>query len=185
MRFAATGVAGCTIVELDRHEDNRGFFARSWCADEFREAGLPDRVVQCSISFNRRAGTVRGMHLQIPPSAEGKLVRCTRGAIFDAIVDLRSGGDSFLGVVTAELDESSGRALFVPPGCAHGFQTLRDETEVLYMMTDVYQPGLGRGFRWDDPAFSIEWPLADPTLNDRDRSYDDFEPSAVTGWQWT
>ena len=175
MKFTSTAIYGCKIIDLERIEDERGFFARAWCADEFRQAGLSDHMVQSSLSFNRNAGTLRGMHLQVPPSREGKLVRCIRGAIFDVVVDLRSVSESYLEKVTIRLDDEIRTALYVPPGCAHGFQTLEDDSEVLYMMTDVYQPELSQGFRWDDPAFDIDWPIENPTIHIRDAEYPDFD----------
>ena len=137
MNFQATAINDCKIVNLEKHEDTRGFFARAWCAKEFEDAGLPGNIVQCSLSQNRKAGTLRGMHYQLPPSNEGKLVRCIRGAIVDVIVDLRSKRDSFLSQVSIRLDQQNGSALYIPPGCAHGVQTLEDDPEVLYMMTDA------------------------------------------------
>lgn len=178
MNFSATAIHGCQIVEMQQFRDERGFFARTWCSEEFSEAGLPGNIVQCSTSYNRRAGTLRGMHFQLPPSKEGKLVRCVRGAMFDAVVDLRSNVESHMETVTVRLDDKQRTALYVPPGCAHGFQTLEDDTEVLYMMTDVYQPELGRGFRWNDPAFGIDWPIDEPILHKRDAEYSDFDKSA-------
>jgi len=184
MNFSATAIHGCKKIELQKNEDSRGYFARAWCADEFQEAGLPGHIVQCSLSYNREAGTLRGMHFQLPPSKEGKIVRCVRGAILDAVVDLRSYEDSHMVSVTIRLDDSQGTALYIPPGCAHGFQTLEDDTEVLYMMTDVYQPELSRGFRWDDPVFSIDWPIPSPIINQRDAEYADFNDSATDSMEW-
>ena len=178
MDFSETDIDGCVIVSPQKHEDERGFFARMWCAHEFKEASLPEQMVQSSLSFNRRAGTLRGMHLQIPPSREGKLVRCVRGAIVDVIVDLRSCLDPDLKTVSIRLDDRNQMAIYVPPGCAHGFQTLEDDTTVLYMMTDIYQPELERGFRWNDPAFSIDWPMDNPIIHEKDAGYPDFDRSA-------
>jgi dTDP-4-dehydrorhamnose 3,5-epimerase len=179
MRLSKTRIEGCFNVEVDKLEDSRGFFARSWCAREFGQAGLPEHIVQSSISFNRKRGTLRGMHLQRPPSAEGKLVRCIRGAIYDVVIDLRIDSASYLTHVGLNLDPDSRRALFVPPGCAHGFQTLEDETEVLYMMTDFYEPELALGVRWNDPVFGIEWPIDMPIMNERDAKYPDFDESNI------
>lgn len=180
MDLAETDIDGCVIVKPQRHQDERGFFARVWCSNEFKEAGLPEQIVQSSLSFNRKAGTLRGMHLQIPPSKEGKLVRCVRGAIIDAIVDLRGSLVSDLRTVTIRLDDRNRLAIYVPPGCAHGFQTLEDDTDVLYMMTDFYQPHLSRGFRWNDPAFNINWPIDNPIIHERDAGYPDFDKSAYS-----
>lgn len=184
MLFSATAIHGCKKIDLQRHEDSRGYFARAWCSDELKQAGLPGRIVQCSLSYNHKSGTLRGMHFQLPPSEEGKIVRCVRGAIFDAVVDLRGYEDSHLAIVTIRLDAQQGTALYIPPGCAHGFQSLEDDTEVLYMMTDVYQPELGRGFRWDDPVFNIDWPNPHPIIHERDAEYADFGDFATVSLDW-
>lgn len=184
MIFVKTAISGCKKVELEKHEDPRGFFARAWCAEDFEQAGLPATIVQSSLSFNRKAGTLRGMHLQLPPSKEGKYVRCIRGAIFDVVVDLRSQSESHLQSVTARLDDRQRDALFIPPGCAHGFQSLEDDSEVLYMMTDVYQPELSCGFRWNDPKFGIEWPIPNPIMHERDAGYADYDSSFVDSLRW-
>lgn len=164
-------MAGAFIVELKRLEDERGFFARSFCRDEFEKQGLNPEISQCNVSFNPRRGTLRGMHFQVDPHAEDKLVRCTQGAIWDVIVDLRTGSPSYAKWFGVELSASSRRALYIPKGFAHGFQTLSDDVEVLYMMAESYDPGCARGARWDDPAFAIEWPIADPLMSDRDRAF--------------
>lgn len=175
MRFGAGRIPGSFVIDIDRMEDERGFFARTWCAGEFREHGLPGVLSQASISWNRARGTLRGMHLQRPPSREGKLVRCTRGAIFDAIVDLRPDSPTFLEADAMELTAANHRALYVPPGCAHGFQTLEADTEVQYQMTDDYRADLSLGYRWDDPLFGIAWPLAPTVMSERDRHYPDLD----------
>ena len=185
MIFSASAIRDCKKVEMEKIEDSRGFFARTWCGEEFEKAGLPCNVVQSSLSYNRKAGTLRGMHLQMPPSKEGKLVRCVRGAVFDAVVDLRSNVASYLKTVTIRLDDVKRTAIYVPPGCAHGFQTLEDETEVLYMMTDVYRPDLSAGFRWNDPVFNIDWPIPDPIIHQRDADYADFDSSFVRRLEWS
>jgi dTDP-4-dehydrorhamnose 3,5-epimerase len=172
--FTETKLAGAFLIEQDRKHDARGFFARVFCVEEFRAHGLNPEVSQCSISFNLRQGTLRGMHWQAAPKAEAKLIRCTRGAIFDVIVDLRPGSATRLQHVSAELDEDNGRMLYIPEGFAHGFQTLADDTEVFYQMTEFFAPDSGRGARWNDPAFGIIWPLPVPILNERDRSWPDF-----------
>jgi dTDP-4-dehydrorhamnose 3,5-epimerase len=174
MIFSETKLAGAFLIDLDRKEDARGFFARVFCVDEFRAHGLKPEVAQCSISFNRRKGTLRGMHWQAAPKAEAKLIRCTRGAIFDVIVDLRPKSPTRLQHITTELSEYNGRMLYIPEGLAHGFQTLADDTEVFYQMTEFFTPDCGRGARWNDPAFEIAWPLPDPIMNDRDRTWEDF-----------
>lgn len=158
------------MIELERIEDERGFFARSWCEREFVEHGLNPRVVQCNISYNERMGTIRGLHYQAEPAPEAKLVRCTRGAAFDVIVDLRRDSPTFHKWFAAELTASNHRALYVPERFAHGFQTLEAETELTYQMSEFYRPELARGARWDDPALRIRWPVADPILSERDRA---------------
>jgi dTDP-4-dehydrorhamnose 3,5-epimerase len=174
MIFTETKLAGSFLIDLDRKEDVRGYFARVFCIEEFRTKGLNPQVAQCSISFNRRKGTLRGMHWQAAPKAEAKLIRCSRGAIFDVIVDLRPKSPTRLQHITAELSEENGRMLYIPEGLAHGFQTLANDTEVFYQMTEFFAPGCGRGARWNDPAFEIAWPLPDPIMNERDRSWPDF-----------
>jgi dTDP-4-dehydrorhamnose 3,5-epimerase len=176
VRFEPTPVAGAVVVELDRHLDDRGFFARAWCADEFA-AGLPDRFVQTSVSWNEHRHTMRGMHWQAEPHGEGKLVRCTRGAILDVAVDLRSESPSYLQHIAVRLDEDNRRALFLAPGLAHGFLTLEAGTEVLYQMDTPYVPEAARGARWDDPAFAIAWPAVPEVISERDRSYPDLVPT--------
>jgi dTDP-4-dehydrorhamnose 3,5-epimerase len=176
--FTRTPLSGAVLVDLERHEDERGFFARSWCQREFRAAGLSDRLVQASLSFTRRRGTLRGLHYQGPPHEEDKLVRCTHGAIWDVIVDLRPASATYLRHYALELRADSGRALFVPTGCAHGFQTLEDETQVFYQMSAFYAPDAGRGIRWNDPRFRISWPIPDPILHPRDAAYPDYRSLA-------
>jgi dTDP-4-dehydrorhamnose 3,5-epimerase len=179
VRFHETLVAGVLVVESERIEDERGFFARTFSVEEFAERGMDQRVNQCSTSFNAEAGTLRGLHYQRAPHAEAKLVRCTRGAIYDVAVDLRSDSPSYLSWFGVELSAENGRALFVPEGCAHGFQTLADASEVLYQISTPYVPDAARGVRWDDPAFEIDWPPAPPegrTMSARDAEYPDFAP---------
>ena len=174
MVFTETKLAGAFLIDLDRKEDFRGYFARVFCVEEFRAKGLNPVVAQCSISFNRRKGTLRGMHWQTAPKAEAKLIRCSRGAIFDVIVDLRPKSPTRLQHISAELSQDNGRMLYIPEGLAHGFQTLAHDTEVFYQMTEFFAPDCGHGARWNDPAFEIGWPLPDPIMNDRDRSWPDF-----------
>jgi dTDP-4-dehydrorhamnose 3,5-epimerase len=179
VRFEETPLRGAWVVELDRHEDERGFFARTFDREEWVGRGMDPTVAQCNTSFNARAGTVRGMHFQADPHGEPKLVRCTRGAIWDAIVDLRPDSSTRRRWFGTELSAANGRALYVPAGMAHGFQTLEDESEVLYMMGHEYVPESARGVRWDDPAFGIEWPDPPPhgrTISERDAAYPDFGP---------
>jgi dTDP-4-dehydrorhamnose 3,5-epimerase len=177
--FRETRVTGSYVVEPERMEDERGFFARTFSSGEFAARGLDDRVEQCSTSFNAKVGTLRGLHYQSAPHGEAKLVRCTRGAIYDVAVDLRPDSPSYLHWFGVELSAADGRALFVPEGCAHGFQTLVDATEVLYQISTPYVPEAARGVRWDDPAFGIEWPPEPPggrTIAPRDAAYPDFAP---------
>jgi dTDP-4-dehydrorhamnose 3,5-epimerase len=160
------------IVGLERLEDERGFFARSFCVDEFAALGLDPSFVQCNISWNRRAGTVRGMHFQQPPAAESKLVRCTRGAIYDVVVDLRPDSPAYRTHVGIELTADNRDALYIPAGAvAHGFQTLVDDTEVSYQMGERYTPSAARGVRFDDPALAIRWPLAVTSVNAKDTEW--------------
>lgn len=171
MKFLPTPLAGAYVVELERIEDERGFFARSFCQDEFRKQGLKTAIAQCNVSWNRKRGTLRGLHYQAAPHEEAKVVHCTRGAVWDVIVDLRTGSPTRLRWHAQELNADNRFALYVPQGFAHGFQTLADGTEVLYQMSESYHPDLARGLRWDDPRLGIRWPLPEPTLSERDRSY--------------
>ena len=174
MIFLPTALAGAFVLDPERFADERGFFARTWCAREAEEHGLDPRMVQCSTSYNKTKGTLRGMHFQAPPHAEAKLVRCTRGAMYDVIIDLRPSSSTFTRHVAVMLSAENGRAIYVPEGFAHGFQTLEAETEVLYQMSAFYVPSHSRGVRWDDPAFGIAWPPAERIISERDRSYPDF-----------
>ena len=174
MRFLPTKLPGVFVVEMEMREDERGSFARSWCRDEFAAQGLDTNLAQCSVSFNKRRGTLRGMHFQAEPHAEVKLVRCTAGAVYDVAVDLRPASPTFRQWTATELTAENYRAMYVPLGCAHGFQTLTDGAEILYHMSEFYQPGAGRGVRWNDPAFGIRWPVANPFLSERDAAYTDF-----------
>ena len=171
MIFVPTPLAGAFVVDLKRIEDDRGFFARSFCRDEFCKHDLNPDVAQCNVSFNPKRGTLRGMHYQADPHAEDKLVRCTQGAIWDVIVDLRTQSPGYKQWFGVELSAASRRALYVPKGFAHGFQALADGTEVLYMMSVPYHADSARGVRWDDPAIGIEWPIESPAMSDMDRSY--------------
>jgi dTDP-4-dehydrorhamnose 3,5-epimerase len=174
MIFIPTGLEGAFVVEPEQMADHRGFFARTWCEETFAAHGLPAHVSQCSIAFNHRKGTLRGMHYQEAPYGEAKLVRCTMGAIYDVIVDLRPASPTFRRHVGVELTALNRRQLFVPEGFAHGYQTLEDNTEVFYQMNVPYAPSAGRGVRWDDPAFGIVWPDDDRTINERDRQWPDY-----------
>lgn len=169
MEFQPLPLGGAYLVRLARHTDPRGFFARTFCVDEFAAAGLPVDFPQQSLARSARAGTLRGMHLQLAPHAEDKYVRCVRGRIFDAIVDLRPGSPTHGRSCAVTLDARGGDALFVPAGFAHGYQTLDDDTDVLYAMSARYAPAAARSVRWNDPQLNIAWPLPDPILSDADR----------------
>jgi dTDP-4-dehydrorhamnose 3,5-epimerase len=171
MRFTATKLAGAWIIEPQPREDSRGIFARTYCAREFREQGLLDSFVQCNTSWNARKGTVRGLHYQLPPSSEVKLVRCTAGSLWDVIVDLRPDSPTYLQHVSIELSARNRFALYIPEMFAHGFQALEDATEVFYQMSDFYTPKLARGVRYDDPKIAIQWPLPVTSISDQDLSW--------------
>jgi len=171
MRFLKTRISGAYLIEPERNEDDRGFFARTFSAQEFERHGLNPAIAQCSISFNPRKGTLRGMHYQAEPYAETKLVRCTRGAIHDVLVDLRNDSPTFLQWIAVELSAENGSMLAIPEGLAHGFQTLRDNTEVTYQISEFYHPECSRGVRWDDPAIGIEWPLVPSLISPHDANF--------------
>jgi dTDP-4-dehydrorhamnose 3,5-epimerase len=173
-----TSIPGTRTVELERNSDERGFFARTWCREEFAREGIAIDMVQASVSHNRQRGTLRGLHFAWPPSREAKLVRCERGQVFDVIVDLRPESPAFLHHVAVTLDDQRRNALYIPAGVAHGFQTLAEDCTVLYMMSDFYRPELADGVRHDDPAFAIVWPLPVTSIIARDRDYPDFDPAA-------
>ena len=175
MKYVSTILPDVWIVDLERHVDERGYFARSWCEKEFGDQGLNPRLVQCSISFNLRRGTLRGMHYQAAPHAEVKLVRCTRGAVYDVVLDLRPNSPTFTRWMAVELSADNGRAVYIPEDCAHGFQTLTDEAEVFYQMSEVYHPESACGVRWDDPAFAIQWPGDDKIVSSRDTAFPSFK----------
>ena len=171
MIFTPTPLAGAFAIELERREDERGFFARSFCQDEFSKHGLNPRIAQSNVSFNAKRGTLRGMHYQAKPHEEAKVVRCTQGAVFDVMVDLRPESNTFKRWHGVELSAANRRAVYIPDGVAHGFQTLTDDAELLYLMSEVYHPECARGVRWDDPAFRIEWPLKASHMSERDRTF--------------
>jgi dTDP-4-dehydrorhamnose 3,5-epimerase len=175
MIFTETKLDGAFLIDIEERTDERGFFARSWCQKEFEQHGLVPRVVQANISFNHKKGTVRGMHYQASPYEETKLVRCTRGAIYDVIVDLRKGSPTYCQWISAELTADNRRMLFVPEGYAHGFQTLTDATEVCYQVSQFYTPGAERGARFNDPAFGIRWPLDVTVISEKDANWADFQ----------
>ena len=168
MIFTETKLTGAFIIDVDPHEDERGFFARSWCEDEFKQHGLNPRLVQCNISFNKKRGTLRGMHYQAAPFAEAKVVRCTMGAIYDVIIDLRPDSSTFKQWFAVELTAENRRALYVPEDFAHGFQTLTDNAEVFYQMAEFFHPECARGVKWNDPAFGILWPLKITLISPKD-----------------
>lgn len=170
MIFHRTDIEGVWIIEPERAEDGRGWFARTFCAEEFAARGLVTAFAQCSVSFNARRGTLRGLHWQAPPVAEAKLIRCTRGRVFDVAVDLRPHSATFGRWTAAEIGAVDGRMIYIPEGCAHGFQTIEDASEIFYQISVPYRPTLARGIRWDDPEIGIPWPIAAPVLSARDRA---------------
>lgn len=177
MHFVPTSLPGVYVVEPERLADDRGHFARAWCVREFADRGLETKLVQCSTSYNRRRGTLRGLHYQAAPHEEVKLVRCTRGAAYDVVVDLRPDSPTYRRWVAVELSAENGVAVYIPGGCAHGYQTLADDTELLYQMSEFYYPESARGVRWDDPALGIEWPeCSDRIIAPRDRAFPDLPP---------
>ena len=171
MKFTATKLAGAWIIELDRLEDERGFFARSFCQREFDKLGMNNTVVQSNVSYNASKGTLRGMHYQVAPAEETKLVRCTRGSIVDNIVDMRKDSPTYRQHVCVELNADNHRSLFVPANFAHGFQTLEDDTEVMYMVSGFYTPKCERGLRFNDPALNIQWPQPVEHVSDKDAQW--------------
>jgi dTDP-4-dehydrorhamnose 3,5-epimerase len=180
MKFNETGLQGAIIVEIEKLQDQRGFFARSWCKREFEQYGLDASLVQANVSYNHRKGTLRGMHFQVEPHGETKLVRCTQGAIYDVIIDLRPDSPTYRKWVGVELTADNFRMLFVPKMFAHGFQTLAEESVVTYQVGQFYTPGSERGIRFDDPAFQIQWPLEVSVISDKDKSWPDFTSATQT-----
>jgi dTDP-4-dehydrorhamnose 3,5-epimerase len=175
MKFIETSLKGAFVIEPTKIEDERGYFARTWCQREFQQHGLNASLVQCNTSFNKKQGTLRGMHFQAPPHAETKLVRCVRGSIHDVIIDLRPDSSTFKRHISVCLSAVNSRMLYIPEGIAHGFQTLEDDTEVFYQMSEFYSSEASRGVRWDDPAFAIEWPSAERRIiSQRDAGWSDF-----------
>lgn len=172
--FKPVSLPGAWVIERERSEDMRGYFARTFCREEFSVQGLETKIAQCSVSFSRRKGTLRGMHYQSVPCEEIKVVRCDRGAIYDVIIDLRRDSPEFKKHFAIELTEKNGTMLYIPKGLAHGFQTLRDNSEVFYQMSEPYSAEHACGVRWDDPTFGISWPPDERTILDRDSSYPDF-----------
>jgi dTDP-4-dehydrorhamnose 3,5-epimerase len=175
MKFVETELTGAFIVVPERLEDERGFFARTWCRKEFEQHGLNPNMVQCNISFNRKKGTLRGMHYQVFPFEEGKLVRCTMGAIYDVIIDLRPDSKTFIHWIAVELSAENRKMIYIPEGFAHGFQTLENDTEVFYQMSEFYAPEYARGVRWNDPKFNIKWPDDVRIISAKDKNFEDFD----------
>jgi dTDP-4-dehydrorhamnose 3,5-epimerase len=175
MQFLATSLPGVYEIRIEPHRDERGFFARTWCEHEFGAHGLNSKLVQCNISFNSRKGTLRGMHFQAAPHSEVKLVRCTKGSIYDVVLDLRPESSTYKQWVGLTLTAEDRNMAYIPERCAHGFITLEDETEVFYQMSEFYNPESARGVRWDDPAFGIVWPTRVEVISRRDAGYLDFE----------
>jgi dTDP-4-dehydrorhamnose 3,5-epimerase len=174
MTFHETKIPGVFEISLEPKRDGRGFFARSWCQKEFEGHGLDTGLVQCSISYNNKRGTLRGLHYQAAPFPEAKLVRCTQGAIYDVVLDLRPQSGTFRDWIAVVLTAENRSMVYVPKGCAHGFLTLQDGSEVFYQMSEVYNAQSARGVRWNDPAFQISWPEKVEVISDRDQSYPDF-----------
>jgi dTDP-4-dehydrorhamnose 3,5-epimerase len=174
MEFTEISLKGARVVRLRKIEDERGFFARSWCVEEFQRAGLNPAMVQLNVGFNRQVGTVRGMHFQIPPHVEAKYIRCTRGAIYDVIIDLRESSPTFKQWFGIELTAENGLSLYAPEGFAHGYQALCDNTEMCYMTSALYAAGAARGVRWNDPAFNVRWPLPVSLISAQDGNWPDF-----------
>lgn len=175
MKLISLPLSGACLLELEPVSDERGFFARTWCAEEFKRLGLNPKLVQCSISWNARRGTLRGLHYQTEPYTEAKLIRCCSGAIYDVIVDIRPASPTYGKWAAAELTSENRKMLYTPEGFAHGFQTLVDNTEVSYQISASYQPEYARGVRWNDPVFGIEWPVSHPILSARDRAFADHK----------
>jgi dTDP-4-dehydrorhamnose 3,5-epimerase len=176
MKLIRLPLSGAYLIELDLVRDERGFFARTWCAEEFQQLGLNSKLAQCSISSSKSRGTLRGMHFQAEPFAETKLIRCSSGAIYDVIVDLRPHSPTYCKWFAAELTSANHKMLYVPEGFAHGFQTLVDNTELFYQISETYQAEYARGVRWNDPIFGIEWPISNPIISARDSAYADHRP---------
>jgi dTDP-4-dehydrorhamnose 3,5-epimerase len=169
MIYHYTPLSGVFLIESERQVDSRGWFSRFYCAEEFRDMGMETNFAQCSTSFNDMRGTLRGLHYQAVPYAEAKLVRCGRGAIFDVVADIRPQSPTFGKWIAAELDSANGSMFYIPEGCAHGFQTLSPNTEVDYQISTPYQAAQSRGIRWNDPGLSIDWPIANPIMSEKDR----------------
>lgn len=181
MLFTETSLQGAYYIDIEKHEDVRGFFSRSWCVNEFKENGLSTKLSQCNISLNYKKGTLRGMHFQTSPFEETKLIRCTQGSIYDVIIDLRKESNTYLKWFGIKLSAKNYTMLYVPKRFAHGFQTLEDNSEVFYQIEEIYSPGHANGFRWNDPVFQIEWPRQVTTISERDKTYPDLNLSLFEG----
>lgn len=179
MLFVETKLAGVFVIEPEKLEDERGFFVRTWCAREFQENGIVEQFVQCNISFNKYAGTLRGMHYQASPYGEAKLVYCIAGSLYDVVIDIRPESKTFLQWFSVELTAENGKSIYIPKECAHGFQTLSDNTEVFYQMSEFYRPEYGRGIRWNDSLFNIVWPLEISIISEKDRKWKDFDHKRI------
>ncbi len=185
MIFDALEIAGVYVVGLEKRVDDRGFFARAWCRDEFNDRGLPNRMVQMNVSFNRYKHTLRGFHYQVAPHEEDKLLRCVRGAVHDVVLDVRPDSPTFMNHTAVELSAASHHMLLVPKGCANAFLTLTDETEVTYLVSEFYTPAAERGVRWNDPALGVRWPAEPAVISDKDRNWPNFRTkSLVTASDW-
>lgn len=174
MKFIKTPIEKVYLLEIEKIEDERGFFARSWCREEFEDMGLNGNLAQCSISFNKEKGTLRGMHYQAPPYEEAKIIRCTMGAIYDVIIDVRPSSPTFKKWYGVELSASNRNMLYAPEGVAHGYITLEDNSEIFYQISELYHPECAKGVRWDDPAFGVKWPAKPSVIADRDVNYKDL-----------
>ena len=179
MIFEETEFEGLYIIKIEKLIDERGYFARSWDEKDFEEKGLNSKLLQCNVSFNHNKGTLRGMHYQKEPYQEAKLIRCTKGKIFDVVIDLRINSKNFKKWLSFELNEENHKMLYVPEGFAHGFQTLEDNTEIFYQMTQNYMPNFANGIRWNDPMFNINWPIKEPILSKKDQRFTDFNQKNV------
>jgi dTDP-4-dehydrorhamnose 3,5-epimerase len=182
VKFSGLELPDAQLIDLEPIRDERGLFARTWCEQEFADHGIDVRFVQANLSYNRRRGTLRGMHYQVPPHEEPKLVHCIAGSVYDVIVDLRSESPGFLKWIALQLTARAGRLLYVPAGFAHGFQALEDDTQVLYLMGAPYVAEAARGIRWDDPRLGISWPIPELILSERDRSFPDLDPETLRLW---
>lgn len=175
MNFESIDIEDAFVIDLEKYEDERGFFARTYCAREFQDHGITNELVQANTSLNHFQGTVRGMHYQAEPYGEAKLIRCIRGSIFDVMIDMRTGSPSRLRWFGTELNENNHRMVYIPAGCAHGFMTLKDNTEVIYQVSEFYTPASEKGIRWNDPFFNIDWPGEARIISEKDQSWENFK----------